>query len=289
MELLKECVNSVLAQSYSHWECIIVNDGSTDGTQKWIESLTDERIQFVLLQHGERSNARNKGLEKCTGSFVHFIDDDDIVTTNYLADFVNYRENHNDTTSVIRCGMEMFWADGQCRKTANYDGNKYKHPIQFLIKEMCGTGCLSIPTQSLVSNKFDVRWPHWQDTHLFLRILHNHILVQLPGYNYLYRQHDAMGTRMIFSDASNREKRLKLTLSAMRDIRDHHPDVNRYIAKREWSRIFANKYMNYALETANQGKMVAWRYLLKSWSYGIYLDQMSYYMRIPFFQFRSLF
>ncbi|MCQ9636425.1 glycosyltransferase [Chryseobacterium sp. WG23] len=78
---LDECLQSVLEQTYTNWQCIVVNDGSTDHTEetakKWIEK--DSRFLYVYKKNGGLSSARNAGLEKASGAYIQFLDSDDTI------------------------------------------------------------------------------------------------------------------------------------------------------------------------------------------------------------------
>ncbi|GEN68906.1 MULTISPECIES: glycosyltransferase family 2 protein [Chryseobacterium] len=78
---LDECLQSVWDQTYTNWQCIIVNDGSTDHTEKtakkWIEK--DSRFIYVYKKNGGLSSARNAGLEKASGDYIQFLDSDDTI------------------------------------------------------------------------------------------------------------------------------------------------------------------------------------------------------------------
>lgn len=80
-EYLDECLQTVLDQTYQEWECIIVNDGSTDNTEekakKWTEK--DSRFQYIYKENGGLSSARNSGLEKALGDYIQFLDSDDMI------------------------------------------------------------------------------------------------------------------------------------------------------------------------------------------------------------------
>ncbi len=75
---LKEAVASVASQTFGDWELIVVDDGSTDGTIEWLESLDDQRLVIVGRPHsGNRSAVRNAGIARARASLVAFLDSDD--------------------------------------------------------------------------------------------------------------------------------------------------------------------------------------------------------------------
>ena len=82
--LIEDTLESVLNQSYSHWECIVIDDGSSDNTAEIVSAFNDERIKYFYQDHGERSKARNYGLSLAKGDFIQFLDSDDILKSNKL-------------------------------------------------------------------------------------------------------------------------------------------------------------------------------------------------------------
>lgn len=83
---LSAALQSVLEQTYLHWECIIINDGSPDDTEKiakeWINK--DSRFKYIYKENGGLSSARNAGLEVMNGNYIQFLDSDDILAKNKL-------------------------------------------------------------------------------------------------------------------------------------------------------------------------------------------------------------
>jgi len=106
---LNEAVDSVLAQTYTNWECIIVNDGSTDNTESVALTCAekDNRIKYIRKENVGLSSARNKGLDEATGDYIQFLDSDDMITSDK---FETSLRNGNDA-DVIISGFKMFSKD----------------------------------------------------------------------------------------------------------------------------------------------------------------------------------
>ena len=83
---IRECLDSILAQTYRCFELIIVDDGSTDNSGKICDEYieADERVKVFHKENGGLSSARNKGLDEANGEFICFIDSDDTIRMDYL-------------------------------------------------------------------------------------------------------------------------------------------------------------------------------------------------------------
>ena len=83
---LAEAIQSILSQTHRHFELIVVDDGSTDGTKKIVEGFADqdERVRLVSVEHGGVSRARNKGLMVARGYWIALMDSDDVALPHRL-------------------------------------------------------------------------------------------------------------------------------------------------------------------------------------------------------------
>lgn len=83
-KFIMKSIKSVLAQIYTDFELIIVDDGSIDGTKAQIKQFNDDRIRYIYQENGGVSVARNKGIIESKGEFICFLDADDEWKPNHL-------------------------------------------------------------------------------------------------------------------------------------------------------------------------------------------------------------
>lgn len=102
---IKQCVESVLKQTYSNIEIIIVNDGSTDNTSSILKSMAqkDSRIKNVDQVNQGPGAARNKGMDIAKGYYFSFVDSDDIVHIDYIEEMVNVAVKED--LDLVFCNM----------------------------------------------------------------------------------------------------------------------------------------------------------------------------------------
>jgi glycosyltransferase involved in cell wall biosynthesis len=82
---IEKTIRSVLDQSFTDYEVIVVDDGSTDNTKDIVSKIRDKRLFYFYKENGERGAARNYGIKKAKGGYITFLDSDDIYYPNYLS------------------------------------------------------------------------------------------------------------------------------------------------------------------------------------------------------------
>ena len=101
LELLKKAVNSVLEQTYSNFELIIVNDGSTDSTAEYLDDLSQKDCRIKIIHHKISKgacSARNDAIFSATGDFITGLDDDDLFYKDRLKIFI---ENWTEEKKIV--------------------------------------------------------------------------------------------------------------------------------------------------------------------------------------------
>jgi glycosyltransferase involved in cell wall biosynthesis len=100
--VLSDTLNSLLNQTYQSWECIIIDDGSTDGTAQVVEhySKNDSRFVYIFQQNKGPNAARNNGLRNSKGVFIQFLDADDLLESRKIEVHVHYLIQHSEIDIV---------------------------------------------------------------------------------------------------------------------------------------------------------------------------------------------
>lgn len=110
--LVKETLHNLLNQTYKEWECIIVNDGSTDNSEEVIlNSIQDDfRFKYIYQANKGLSEARNEGIKRATGVFIQLLDADDLLETSKLELQIDFLTKHEEV-DIVYGDVKYFYSD----------------------------------------------------------------------------------------------------------------------------------------------------------------------------------
>jgi glycosyltransferase involved in cell wall biosynthesis len=129
---VRDAIDSVLRQSHQTWELTVVNDGSTDGTRKILGQFTDPRITIIDQSNQGVSAARNAGLARMKGAYFCFLDSDDVLPPDSLANRVKVFDRSGDI-SFVDGAVEIFNEDLSVKVSAwrpTFQGTPFQQLIQ---------------------------------------------------------------------------------------------------------------------------------------------------------------
>lgn len=108
---LRQCVDSILGQTFRDFELILVDDGSPDGCPAICDEYAekDPRVRVIHKENGGLSSARNAGLDIAQGEYIAFVDSDDWVQPGYLERLLDAIQNNG--ADMAMCGVEKFWPE----------------------------------------------------------------------------------------------------------------------------------------------------------------------------------
>lgn len=166
VELLKKAVDSVLQQTYPHFKLLIIDDGSTDDTQEYLNSLTDSRISFIRNKQSEKAcNARNRAIKVLDTELVTGLDDDDV----FLPDRLEQLLKAYDPKYAFVCSG-YFWDYGAHKKSL-FSTNKVISLSSALDLNQCSNQILVERKRVLDVGGFDPELPALQDHDLWVRLI----------------------------------------------------------------------------------------------------------------------
>ncbi len=189
-EMLKEAIDSVLAQTFHDWELIIVDDGSRDQTAEVVLAYAekDKRIKFVRQTNAGCAAARNTALSHITGAYVAFLDDDDTYLPGKLEKQAGYLDA-NPNVYLVYSEAEVI------DKNNMRSGVVPKIPKESFAELLIGFPVP--PTAMLVRREcfdkvggFCTQLRSGDDLDMWLRISRVYGIVFLPGKVALYKWHD---------------------------------------------------------------------------------------------------
>lgn len=171
--VIANAINSVLNQTYKHWELILIDDHSIDNTSAVINSFQDPRI--VYLKNKKNFGAaysRNRGIEKAKGEVISFLDSDDLYYPEFLMRTYLFLKENNDKVSFCWTGLEVK-SKNEIKKELWVPVIQNSSYYTFLKELRIGSGCgLSVKKKVFLScGMFNEDLTAAEDTDFLLRIV----------------------------------------------------------------------------------------------------------------------
>lgn len=232
---LPKAIESVLSQTYTDWELIIVDDGSTDNTKDVVSQYGDSRIRYVYQQNAERSAARNNGIMHAMGDYICFMDSDEYLYSERLEELSNAIKNNSNS---IAC----YYTDIRFEGYKKYirTGKYFQFPIDKdeLICFIIGAPQLCCATEILRKHQFNPALSIGEDMELLFRITNEFPLVYVPNQATVVEvEHEGRSVNIRNSQIFNQMK----TLSIMRS--KGHPAST--VSSRIYDMIYSGCYLRY--------------------------------------------
>ena len=190
-QFLDETLESVLSQTYENWECIIVNDGSTDNTEsiakKWCER--DTRFRYFYKENSGVSDTRNLGIKEARGEYIAFLDADDLYMPNFLE--VCLENLVEKDVDLVAPKMLEFWdvrngvIEDEDKKDYLYSGKEgialFLHSNRLTMALLC--------KKSVMDEVGGFTWhKKAEDLHCWLKVLFAGYKIYRLGEYYAYRR-----------------------------------------------------------------------------------------------------
>jgi glycosyltransferase involved in cell wall biosynthesis len=186
---LRAAVESILAQTFECYELLLIDDGSTDGTDAICRSFTDPRIRVVRHEKNRGLvSALNSGIDLISTKYVARMDADDVALPERLARQVAFLEARTD---IAACGSWMVeLVDGRLWDVMRRPTGHYLRQIAWRpVPIFSPTACLR--TEVLGQLRYRADYVHAEDYDLWLRLCSNHRIDNVPAVLLRYRIHPA--------------------------------------------------------------------------------------------------
>lgn len=210
-KFLNKCLDSVLNQTYTNLEIIVVNDGSTDSSARICDEYAskDKRVKVIHKDNEGVSIARNTALDFATGDYISLIDSDDYIDYDFYEKLLNSLTTNsadialckytldfeNDIVKPIEPGLELF---------ANEHNIKYLFTDKNKVNAYLCRGLFDI--KLFENERYDESIKYMEDLHLFIRLINkSNKITHINDYLYHYYQNPNSATHKLSKDRINNQ------------------------------------------------------------------------------------
>ncbi|GGH81627.1 glycosyltransferase involved in cell wall biosynthesis [Pullulanibacillus pueri] len=243
---IEKCINSILEQTFPHFELILINDGSTDHSGEICEEYAkkDIRVRVIHKENGGPASARNLGLDVAKGDYIGFVDGDDYIDKDMYELLYTLALKHD--ADVVECNLKIV-------KNGHIEIKEDQGKIEVGNNLFALKGLLEFPIRNSPVNKLykrdlfnDLRYPDklYEDGFLAYKVyykLNKYVFIETGKYNYIKRKGSRMDKQETYSlrnldGVESQEERYYFLKENIKDP---------YILKLAEFRFFKDIYNNY--------------------------------------------
>jgi glycosyltransferase involved in cell wall biosynthesis len=274
-ELVRQAINSVLAQDYEDFEILVIDDGSADNTKQAVAEIKDNRIKYFYKNNGGVSSARNLGLKNTQGQLICFLDSDDLWPDNFLKTMTS-RLQKNPQYGAAYCMRTLLSEDGSTKpsyqKEFFFSGQV---TAQLFKKTFIQTSTICFRRETLEGIFFDESLTNGEDVDVWLKVSTRTKFLFVPDVQIIYRQQAPPDAAGFDSKCCNRLRVLERFYFRL--------GGNKYIPRKIAVRKLSYAYRSAAKKAYNNSCRKAAIELIKTalqyqkWQIRLYLDLIKAY------------
>lgn len=246
-----ESLESVLHQSFGDFEILVVDDGSTDGTEEVLRPYGD-RIRYLRQENRGAAAARNLGIRSCRGRCVAFMDSDDLATPQHLEKLYDFLARNPNFAMVI--GNGAYLGGKSHHRTVVIPAKRARRMEKrgVTLKDLFDgrvfrlQGCMARKAALEEIGLLDERFQVCHDLDMVLRLAQRYAIGFVNEIVFLYRKH---GSHVSADD----ELRSRENLGALEKFLARYPQALDLIGRRVFFRLVAHRYYRLAKALAGKG------------------------------------
>lgn len=226
---IRETIESVLNQSFTDFELIVIDDGSTDLTVELVRTIKDNRLRLYSYANCGVAESRNRGIDKSAGKFVSFLDADDLWTIDKL-------ESQLQALSCNKAAVAYSWTDsidsqGMFLRSGSYINVVGDIYHELLLRDFIESGSNPLIRSDALKTvgKFDCSLSNAHDWDMWLRLAHCFNFVVVPKVQVLYRvSSNSMSNNILGMESSS----IKVIHKQYHCPSDRQPPIENVLAHR---------------------------------------------------------
>jgi glycosyltransferase involved in cell wall biosynthesis len=199
-QYITESIESVIAQTYTNWELIIVDDDSTDDTASIIKEFSqqDPRIKYLYQDRGRQGKARNKAIKNSNGDYIAFLDADDLWEQSKLEVQIDAIENSPDITLLFTQGFILQPDGDSIPMDVKVQNWSFQNDIDlFITQNQIPILSVLVKKQAIIDAGYfseDLAIQNAEDYHLWIKLLKQTTFLSIPNRLFYYRVHEQQST-----------------------------------------------------------------------------------------------
>ncbi len=195
---IQKAIGSVMAQQYTQWEMIVVDDASADYTWELLNSYTDPRIRIIRNAiNMERSASRNIGIEAAKGEYICFLDSDDYYFPDHLEVLQHKIKLLNHPVALLHTDVSVRYSDGHELKKINYTYNSIRSNTEWVLHQHIQPNSVAIHHRILKQLRFDTALSINEDVYLFAQIATVFPIIHIPALTVAWVHHLSNTTKIL--------------------------------------------------------------------------------------------
>jgi glycosyltransferase involved in cell wall biosynthesis len=219
---IKETIESVLNQSFTDFELIVINDGSIDKTLAVLETIDDSRLKVFSFPNAGVSVSRNRGLEQAKGEFISFLDADDLWTPDKLETQLKALQE-NPQAAVAYSWSDWVDESGEFLRAGGHITANGKVYEQLLVRDFIESGSNPLIRKQALDEvgNFDPSVTPAEDWDMWLRLAARYEFIAVPYPQILYRVYPTSASFNVWKMEAGSLKVIERNLAQLPDNSQH--------------------------------------------------------------------